>query len=133
MSTTDFNVMRSDGTDTRRAALTVNWERPFSGRLGDQWKLSLHGDATAYDASQFDLQPNFGPYPNVTAVRALPQAAVIVSRPAAQTIVNFNLPDGATKRAEFVGAIVGCSTNSAFLSFGSPHWLIVISNSRFVS
>jgi LPS-assembly protein len=84
MSTTDFNVMRSDGTNTRRGALTVNWERPFSGRLGDQWKLSLHGDATAYDASQFDLQPNFGPFPNLTAVRALPQAAVDFNWPFAR-------------------------------------------------
>jgi LPS-assembly protein len=77
-------VMRSDGTNTRRGALTVNWERPFSGRLGDQWKLSLHGDATAYDASQFDLQPNFGPFPNLTAVRALPQAAVDFNWPFAR-------------------------------------------------
>ncbi len=81
---TDFNVMRSDGTNTRRAALTVNWERPFTGKLGDQWKLSLHGDATAYQASQFDLQPNFGPFPNLTAVRALPQAAIDFNWPFAR-------------------------------------------------
>jgi LPS-assembly protein len=76
VSTQDFNVMRTDGTNTRRGALTVNWERPFTGRLGEQWKLELHSDATAYEASQFENQPNFGPYSNLTAIRALPQAAV---------------------------------------------------------
>ncbi len=76
VSTQDFNVMRTDGTNTRRGALTINWERPFTGRLGEQWKLELHSDATAYQASQFENQPNFGPYSNLTAIRALPQAAV---------------------------------------------------------
>ena len=37
-----FNVLRSDGTNTRRANLTVNWERPFVGQLGDLWKITLH-------------------------------------------------------------------------------------------
>jgi LPS-assembly protein len=76
MSTQDFNVMRTDGTNTRRGALTMNWERPFTGMLGEQWKLELHSDGTAYEASQFEELPNFGPYSNLTAVRALPQAAV---------------------------------------------------------
>ena len=29
-----FNVLRTDGTNTRRANLTMNWERPFSGAGG---------------------------------------------------------------------------------------------------
>ena len=56
-----FNVMRADGTNTRRASLTVNWSRPFVGALGDLWKVTLHADATGYDASSFNQQPNFGP------------------------------------------------------------------------
>lgn len=71
-----FNVLRTTGTNTRRANLTVNWERPFVGELGDLWKITLHGDAVAYDASAFDQQPNFGPHGNVNAARALPQMAV---------------------------------------------------------
>ncbi|WP_428487488.1 LPS-assembly protein LptD [Rhodopila sp.] len=76
LNTTDFNVIRTVGTNTRRAALAVNWERPFAGPLGDQWKLTLHGDAAAYDASQFNQIPNFGPLRNVGTARALPQMAV---------------------------------------------------------
>ncbi|HEY3847213.1 MAG TPA: LPS assembly protein LptD [Acetobacteraceae bacterium] len=71
-----FNILRSDGTNTRRTNLTVNWERPFVGELGDLWKITLHGDAAAYDASDFNEQPNFGSHSNVENARALPQVAV---------------------------------------------------------
>ena len=43
-----FNVMRTDGTNTRRANLTLNYERPFTGMLGDLWKVTLHGDAARF-------------------------------------------------------------------------------------
>ncbi|MDR3534876.1 MAG: LPS assembly protein LptD [Acetobacteraceae bacterium] len=71
-----FNVIRTDGTNTRRANLTLNWERPFTGQLGDLWKIELHGDAVGYDASSFNSQPNFGTHSQVDTARALPQAAV---------------------------------------------------------
>jgi LPS-assembly protein len=71
-----FNVVRSVGTDTRRAALTVNWARPFVGQLGDLWKVTLHSDVIGYDANSFNQQPNFGPMAKVNAVRAQPQAAL---------------------------------------------------------
>lgn len=76
-----FNVYRTVGTQTRRANLTANWERPFMGPLGDVWKLTLHGDAAVYDASQFEQQPNYGPQSHVDAARALPQAAIDVRWP----------------------------------------------------
>jgi LPS-assembly protein len=71
-----FNVMRTVGTDTRRTNLTLNWERPFTGDLGDMWKFVLHTDAIAYDATAFNQQPNFGTHPNVDDARALPQMAL---------------------------------------------------------
>lgn len=76
VDTNAFNIIRSDGTNTRRGALTVNWERPFAGQLGDLWKVTLHGDAAVYDASQFNNQPNFATFTKVDAARALPQAAL---------------------------------------------------------
>lgn len=76
LDTGAFNVLRTDGTNTRRANLTVNWERPFVGALGDLWKITLHGDAAAYSASDFNEQPNYGTHSNVDAARALPQMAV---------------------------------------------------------
>jgi LPS-assembly protein len=76
LSTGAFNLIRSTGTNTRRASLTMEYERPFVGLLGDQWKITLHGDAAAYDASDFTGPPNFGTFNNVNAARALPQVAV---------------------------------------------------------
>lgn len=76
LSTGAFNVIRSTGTDTRRASLTMEYERPFAGLLGDQWKVTLHGDAAAYDAVDVNDIPNFAPNRNIDTARALPQLAV---------------------------------------------------------
>jgi LPS-assembly protein len=76
-----FNVVRTDGTNTRRASLTMNWERPFVGDLGDVWKLTLHNDAIAYNASSFEQQPNFGTQNEIDTARALPQASIDVRWP----------------------------------------------------
>jgi len=84
VSTGTFNLIRATGTNTRRAALTVDYERPFAGALGDQWKITFHGDAAAYNASDFNELPNFGPYSHVGSARALPQVAVDVHWPFAR-------------------------------------------------
>ncbi len=54
-----FNVMRTDGTNTRRGSLVVEWDRPVTGALGDLWTFKLHGDAAAYNASQFNRAAEF--------------------------------------------------------------------------
>jgi LPS-assembly protein len=71
-----FNVLRSVGTDTRRASLTLNWSRPFVGALGDLWSITLHNDAIGYSANSFNEQPNFGPVSQIEKARAQPQAAL---------------------------------------------------------
>jgi LPS-assembly protein len=76
-----FNVVRDDGTNTRRANLSLNWERPFQGPVGDLWKVTLHADSAAYDASQFNEQPNFGLRHNIDTAQAQPGIAVDFSWP----------------------------------------------------
>jgi LPS-assembly protein len=71
-----FNIIRDEGTNTRRVNLTLNWERPFQGSWGDLWKITLHGDSAAYDASQFNQNPNFGIRHNVDTAQAQPGIAV---------------------------------------------------------
>ncbi|MDE2006488.1 MAG: LPS-assembly protein LptD [Rhodospirillales bacterium] len=71
-----FNVLRGSGTNTRRGRLTLEWDRPFVGRLGDLWTLRLHLDAVGYNATHFNQQPNFGPTDRVDAARAQPQIAL---------------------------------------------------------
>lgn len=73
-----FNVFRSVGTNTRRTSLSANYERPFMGELGDQWKVTLHADAAAYDFDKLGEEPNFGdPTGSGSYARALPKAAVM--------------------------------------------------------
>jgi LPS-assembly protein len=76
VDTQDFNVIRNQGTNTQRASLTLNWERPFTGQLGDLWQVTLHGDAAAYNATVLNGQPNFSTLDSNTTARALPQAAL---------------------------------------------------------
>lgn len=71
-----FNVLRTVGTNTRRANLTGNWELPYVGSLGDLWKFTAHVDAIGYDASNFNEQPNFGTHNNADTARAQPQMAL---------------------------------------------------------
>ena len=76
LDTQNFNVLRDQGTNTQRASLTLNWERPFTGMLGDLWKFTLHGDAAFYNATKLNEQPNFSTLASNTTARALPQAAL---------------------------------------------------------
>ena len=71
-----FNVIRTTGTETRRANLTLEWSRPFNGALGDLWKLTLHTDAIGYDANSLNAQPNFATNSHASTARAQPQIAV---------------------------------------------------------
>ncbi len=71
-----FNVMRTDGTNTQRANLTVEYARPFVGQLGDLWKVTFHGDAAGYNATDMNEQPNFSTESAISTARALPQVAV---------------------------------------------------------
>lgn len=71
-----FNVVRDQGTSTQRASLRANWERPYNGALGDLWKLVLHVDSAAYNATSLDQEPSYGPVNQASSSQAMPTAAV---------------------------------------------------------
>ncbi len=71
-----FNVLREAGTNTQRASLQANWERPYSGPLGDQWKLVLHVDSAAYNATSLDQEPSYGAVGQASSAQAMPTAAL---------------------------------------------------------
>jgi LPS-assembly protein len=81
LDTEAFNVQRTDGTNTRRGDLVMNYDRPFMGPLGDVWKATFHNTAVAYDAYDFNEQPNYGTVNNINTARDLPQAALQVNWP----------------------------------------------------
>jgi LPS-assembly protein len=81
INTQDFNVIRDQGTNTRRASLSMNWDRPAVGALGDVWKLTLHVDSTAYNATQINEQPTFGNASEANSAQGMPSAALMLRWP----------------------------------------------------
>lgn len=79
-----FNVMRDQGTNTQRGRLSLNWDRPYVGALGDLWTVTLHVDSAAYSASKFNEQPNYGAYSKVNSAQAMPTAALMLRWPFAR-------------------------------------------------
>ena len=71
-----FNVLRDQGTTTQRASLSLNWERPFAGALGDLYKLILHTDSATYLAHGLEQQPNYGISDTVSASQGMADAAL---------------------------------------------------------
>jgi LPS-assembly protein len=74
--TTNFNVVRAIGTNTQRVGGTVNWQRPFSGLLGEQYGLTLQGVGAAYSATSLNQNPNYYSQGSTEQVRLHPQVAL---------------------------------------------------------
>jgi LPS-assembly protein len=93
-----FNVVRDHGTSTQRANLSANWERPFTGALGDLYKLVLHVDSAAYTAHGIGLEPNFSSSDTTQTAQAMPTAAIDMHWPF--------MRDTGTKGSQIVEPIV---------------------------
>lgn len=76
-----FNVLRQIGTNTQRASLSLNWERPATGALGDLWKLVLHVDSAAYNATNLNEQPTWSYANAASSAQAMPTVALDGSWP----------------------------------------------------
>ncbi len=68
-----LNLMRQEGTDTRRIAFRPRWERPFAGYFGELYEFSLALAADGYHTSNFTLDD--GTRHSGFAGRLVPQAA----------------------------------------------------------
>lgn len=79
--TQNFNVLRQIGTNTQRAAATLNWQRPFAGSFGEVYGLQLQVDSAAYSASSLDQNPNYALNSSTETARAQPQVALDVRWP----------------------------------------------------
>ena len=74
-------MLRDVGTSTQRANLSLNWERPVTGSLGDLYKFVLHVDSAAYSATGLNQQPNFDTADTAQAAQAMPTVAVDMNWP----------------------------------------------------
>ena len=73
--TTDFNVIREQGTNTQRAGASLDYQKPFAGGLGEQYKVTIHADMAAYAATSLDQQPTYGTAGSTETARAQPTIA----------------------------------------------------------
>ena len=112
--TTNFNVLRTIGTNTQRVGGTLNWQRPFSGAFGEVYGLTLQSIAAGYTATSLGQNPNYNTRTNSTeTARAHPQIALEVRwplvrdggssgtqliEPIAQVIAGPNAPGYRTQR-----------------------------------
>ena len=76
VDTENFNILRATGTNTQRLAVSARWDRPFSGALGEQYKLTLRTDAALYNATGLNENPNYAPTSSATTARAQPNVAL---------------------------------------------------------
>ena len=83
--TTDFNVTREQGTNTQRLGGTLQWDRPFTGTLGEQYKFTVRADGVAYTATSLDQDPTFGTAGSAEGVRVQPTAALEMRWPFERT------------------------------------------------
>jgi len=80
--TSDFDVLRGEGTDDQRLAARLQWERSFGGALGEQWLLTAQVAGAAYNAQGLNNQPNFNAVDaNSDTIHAQPQIAAKISWP----------------------------------------------------
>ncbi len=71
-----LNLLRTEGTTTRRARLSAQWDRPDIDRFGAVWNLMLRLDSAAYSASQFNQLPNFAAVRQANSQQAMPTVAL---------------------------------------------------------
>ncbi len=55
----EFNILRDVGTNDQQLQGRLQWDRPFSGPLGDQWLVTAQAQGAAYNANVLNDQPNY--------------------------------------------------------------------------
>lgn len=79
-----FNVLRNQGTNTRRASVTGGYELPFNGPLGQLYTVRVSVIAASYNASHLFDQPNFSRLNAASTGRVQPFGALFMRWPFAR-------------------------------------------------
>ena len=81
LDVTAFNILREQGTNTQRVGAQLEWQRPFTGVLGEQYRITLRGEGVGYDAAEINQQPTYGRVGNVQGAHGQPTAALDMKWP----------------------------------------------------
>ena len=79
-----FNVVRDGGASTERANLSLGWQRPFLGPVGDVWKASFDVDSAAYSARGLADLPTYSAVNSASTTQAMPTASLEARLPFAR-------------------------------------------------
>lgn len=72
-----FNIMRTTGTDTQRAAISSDYNLPYQDGIGEQWGAEVHLDLAGYNANNINEFPNYDTSTtHASELRGLPQFAL---------------------------------------------------------
>ena len=72
-----FNILRTTGTNTQRAAISGTYSLPFLDNIGEQWSADVHVDLAAYNADNINEFPNYSTSAtHASELRGLPQFAI---------------------------------------------------------
>jgi LPS-assembly protein len=81
LMSTNWNILRQQGTNDQRLGARLNWERPFTGVFGEVYDLVLRTDTAGYNAQHLNQDPNFSPLASAQSAFAQPQIALKVNWP----------------------------------------------------
>ncbi len=104
-----FNVVRDLGTSTQRASLSVNWERPFAGALGDLYKFVLHADSATYLTRGIEQQPNYSTAESSSGTQAMGDVALQMHWPFMRDAGTWG-----TQIIEPIGQIIASPNGSSY-------------------
>ena len=76
-----FNVLRDQGTSDQRGSLSLNYDRPFQGDLGELYNLVMHVDSAVYAAHDLSDQPNFDKAVSASSAQAMGDLALKLDWP----------------------------------------------------
>ena len=57
--TLSYNVLRDVGTNDQQVGGRLEWDRPFSGPLGDRWNFTAWAAGDVFNANVLNNQPNY--------------------------------------------------------------------------
>ena len=114
--TVNFNVIRELGTNTQRAGASIDYQKPFAGELGEQYKVTIHADLAAYNATSLNQQPTYGNAGSTETARAQPTVATEVRWP-------FMRSDGTTgtQVIEPILQVIAAPNAGSFLQRNIPN------------
>ncbi len=76
-----FNVLRNQGTNTRRLAAISGYSLPFAGPLGQRWTARVELVTAAYEATRLYNQPNYSTLDGADTGRVQPYGALYMAWP----------------------------------------------------